>query len=233
VSRKPLHPAVLGQEVLDRLFSEKSLDQRLLPDAVCYDTSHTAHRVSSDSLHTRCGSSNGVRHVIAGLEPTILRRMAAIIGWRRTIISMSNPGDPTGTPDVDMATPLTTAEIEQLVVMALLSNDPLAQSDAVEELLEHIEELPTRTRIVIEDMSGAAQAEARLSYAAKTSTGAILSLPPSPLQEWSRFSGNTGPGEWRNMLQVARLRHGDQKRRGVLEHDHREDSGGRAIRRRP
>jgi site-specific DNA-methyltransferase (adenine-specific)/adenine-specific DNA-methyltransferase len=92
------------------------------------------------------------------------------------------------------------SEIEDLVIAALLSEDPEEQREALVELTEHIDTLPTRLRAVVQEMTVSSQGEARLTYAAKNSTGLILSTPPAPLQEWSRFGGETDPGEWRNML---------------------------------
>ena len=91
-------------------------------------------------------------------------------------------------------------EVEELVVAALLSEDPEEQREALDELAERIDSLPTRLRAVVQEMTASSQGEARLTYAAKTSTGLVLSTPPAPLQEWSRFGGETAPGEWRNML---------------------------------
>jgi DNA modification methylase len=92
------------------------------------------------------------------------------------------------------------AELEELVLSALLSEDPEEQRDALSELTARVDTLPTQLRAVVQEMSAAAQGEARLTYAAKASTGLVLSTPPVPLQEWSNFGGETAPGEWRNKL---------------------------------
>lgn len=91
-------------------------------------------------------------------------------------------------------------QLEELVVAALLSSDPDEQREALAELTEHIDTLPTRLRAVVQEMTSAAQGEARLTYAAKASTGLVLSTPAVPLQEWSNFGGETVAGEWRNKL---------------------------------
>jgi hypothetical protein len=92
------------------------------------------------------------------------------------------------------------SEVEALVVAALLSEDPEEQREALADLTEQIDTLPTRLRSVVQEMTASAQGEARLSYASKASTGMVLSTPAVPLQEWSNFGGDTAEGEWRNKL---------------------------------
>lgn len=92
------------------------------------------------------------------------------------------------------------SEIEELVLAALLSEDPDEQREALADLTERMDDLPTRLRAVVQEMSASSQGEARLSYAAKAPTGLVLSTPAVPLQEWSNFGGETAPDEWRNKL---------------------------------
>ena len=73
-------------------------------------------------------------------------------------------------------------EIEELVVTALLSEDPEEQREALDELAERIDSLPTRLRAVVQEMTASSQGEARLTYAAKASTGLVLYIKTSPLQ---------------------------------------------------
>jgi DNA modification methylase len=92
------------------------------------------------------------------------------------------------------------AELEELVLAALLSEDPEEQREALSELTGRIDALPTRLKAVVQELSAAAQGEARLTYASKWSTGRVLSTPAVPLQEWSNLGGETAPDEWRNKL---------------------------------
>lgn len=106
----------------------------------------------------------------------------------RTVLGVSTlPHDPAG-------------EIEELVLAALLSEDPDEQREALADLTDRIDTLPTRLRAVVQEMTASSQGEARLTYAAKAPTGLVLSTPAVPLQEWSNFGGETAPGEWRNKL---------------------------------
>jgi DNA modification methylase len=91
-------------------------------------------------------------------------------------------------------------DLEQIVISALLSEDAEEQREALGELTERLDSLPTRLRAVVQEMTASAQGEARLTYAAKASTGLVLSTPAVPLQEWSNFGGDTEPEEWRNKL---------------------------------
>lgn len=94
----------------------------------------------------------------------------------------------------------TPGEIEELVVAALLSEDADEQREALTELAQRLDSLPTRLRAVVQEMTASVQGEARLTYKDKMSTGLVLSTPAVPLQEWSNFGGDTAPGEWRNKL---------------------------------